>query len=62
VLWLNRADKFRNSPRTVSEATAGRVNPITRKRYLGDGYEPRTVRHSNAVVRSFYEFWIEIGE
>jgi integrase len=38
------------------------VNPVTRKRYLGDGYEPRTVRHSNAVLRSFYEFWAEIGE
>ncbi|MEU9800806.1 tyrosine-type recombinase/integrase [Streptomyces sp. NPDC051000] len=62
VLWLGRADKPRNSPRRASTRTAGKVNPITRKRNLGDGYEPRTIRHSNAVIRSFYEFWIEIGE
>lgn len=59
VLWLEQATKPRRSPRTVSAATAGTVNPITRKRHLGDHYEPRTVRHSNAVVRAFYEFWIE---
>ncbi|MBV9161958.1 MAG: tyrosine-type recombinase/integrase [Pseudonocardiales bacterium] len=34
---------------------------MTRKRYLDDQYEPRTVRHGNAVLRSFYEFWIEVG-
>jgi integrase/recombinase XerD len=34
---------------------------VTRKRYLGDQYEPRTVRHGNAVLRSFCEFWIELG-
>ena len=62
VLWLRQASKSRRSPRTVSAATAGTVNPVTRKRYLGDGYEPRTMRHSNAVLRSFYEFWIERGE
>ncbi|MEV5598962.1 tyrosine-type recombinase/integrase [Streptomyces sp. NPDC052496] len=62
VLWLRAAEKPRNSPRRTSAATAGKFNPITRKRNLGDGYEPRTVRHSNSVVRSFYEFWIEIGE
>lgn len=41
--------------------TAGGINPVTRKRHLGDTYEPRTIRHphSNAVIRSFYEFWIE---
>lgn len=62
VLWLGQAVKPRNSVRTVSSAVAGTVNPITRKQYLGEGYEPRTVRHSNAVLRSFYEFWIELGE
>jgi len=61
VLWLQQASKPRNSPRTRSAATAGTVNPITGKRYLGDSYEARTVRHSNAVLRSFYEFWIESG-
>lgn len=33
--------------------------PVTRKRHLGDQYEPRTIRHSNAVLRSFYRFWID---
>lgn len=62
VLWLKQTPKPRQVPRTTSAATAGRVNPITRKRHLGDQYEPRTIRHSNAVLRSFYLFWIEIGE
>jgi hypothetical protein len=59
VLWLKDATKHRRSPRTASVATAGQVNPITRKRCLGDRYEPRTIRHSNAVLRSFYQFWID---
>lgn len=61
VLWLGQAAKPRNSARTTTLATAGAVNARTRKRYLGDRYEPRTVRHGNAVLRSFYEFWIELG-
>lgn len=62
VLWLKQTTKPRNSPRTVSAATVGTINPVTRKQYLDDQYKPRTVRHSNAVVRAFYEFWIERGE
>ncbi|WP_254896802.1 tyrosine-type recombinase/integrase [Amycolatopsis sp. Hca4] len=62
VLWLKAAAKPRNHPRTVSTATAGAVNPITRKSYLDDRYRARTIRHSNAVIRSFYEFWIDTGE
>ncbi|MGW0251082.1 site-specific integrase [Nocardia goodfellowii] len=62
VLWLGFHAKPRTTPRTKSRSTAGTVNPITRKRYLDDRYAARTIRHSNAVVRSFYEFWIEIGE
>jgi integrase len=62
VLWLMQATKPRNSPRTASSGTAGMVNPITRKQYLDDEYKPRTIRHSNAVLRGFYEFWIELGE
>jgi integrase len=61
VLWLCGATKRRQAARTVSAATAGTVNPITRKRYLDDRYQPRTVRHSNAVLRDFYDFWIERG-
>lgn len=61
VLWLQRTTKPRRAARTRSAATAGTVNPITRKPHLDDRYQPRTVRHSNAVVRAFYEFWIERG-
>lgn len=61
VLWLQQATKQRRAPRTVSAVTAGAVNAVTRKRHLGDGYEARTIRHNNAVVRSFYEFWIDRG-
>ncbi|MDN5919903.1 MAG: tyrosine-type recombinase/integrase [Pseudonocardia sp.] len=61
VLWLGQAEKPRRIPRTGSAATAGTMNPVTGKRHLGDEYETRTVRHSNAVLRSFYEYWLEIG-
>ncbi len=59
VLWLKQAAKLRQSPRTASAATAGTINPVTRKKHLDDKYEMATVRHSNAVVRAFYEFWID---
>ncbi|WP_198654673.1 hypothetical protein [Nocardia aurea] len=62
VLWLGIHLKPRNSARTASRTTAGTVNPITGKRNLDDHYAARTIRHSNAVVRAFYEFWIEIGQ
>ena len=62
VLWLGQASKPRRVARTVSAATAGTVNPVTRKQHLDDRYRARTVRHSNAVLRTFYEFWIERGE
>lgn len=61
VLWLQQAIKVRGAARTGSARTAGTINPITRKSYLDDRYKPRTTRHSNAVLRSFYEFWIERG-
>ncbi|WP_227013333.1 MULTISPECIES: tyrosine-type recombinase/integrase [unclassified Pseudonocardia] len=59
VLWLRRATKPGASRRRESAVTAGTVNPVTRKAYPGDGYAARTVRHSNAVLRAFYEFWID---
>jgi integrase/recombinase XerD len=62
VLWLGRAAKPVAARRTTSGATAGQVNPVTRKRNLGDGYGPATIRHSNAVLRAFYEYWLERGE
>jgi integrase/recombinase XerD len=62
VLWMRQATKPIAGRRTVTAATAGRVNPITRKPYPGDGYALRTIRHNNAVVRSFYEFFGERAE
>lgn len=62
VLWLRQATKPRRHARTRTLLTRGQVNPVTGKKNIGDGYEARTVRHSNAVLRSFYAFWIERGE
>ncbi len=59
VLWLLHTTK--PVRRTTSAPVAGTINPVTRKRHLDDRYQPRTVRHSNAVLRSFYAFWIELG-
>lgn len=61
VLWLDQTRKPRRFARTGSAVTAGTMNSVTGKRHLGDEYEARTVRHSNAVLRSFYEYWIELG-
>jgi integrase/recombinase XerD len=62
VLWLRSATKRRRHARTASAATAGTINPLTRKQYLDDQYRARTIRHSNAVLRDFYAYWIEAGE
>jgi integrase len=60
VLWFKQGRKqHERRPRSISIATAGTINPITRKRHLGDQYAPRTVRHSNAVIRAFYKYWID---
>lgn len=61
VLWLRMSTKPAAGSRTRSLTTAGTVNAVTGKRYLDDNYAPRTIRHSNAVVGSFYDFWIEAG-
>ncbi len=62
VLWFEQARKPRRASRTASARTAGTINPVTRKRNLDDRYTARTVRHSNAVLRSFYDYWLEVGE
>lgn len=62
ALWLGATVKVPNAARTVSTATAGTINPITKKPYLDDRCKPRTIRHSNAVIRSFCTFWIEASE
>lgn len=61
TLWLQLHPKPRRSPRTVSAATAGTVNQVTGKRHLDDHYAARTIRHNNAVISSFYDFWSEQG-
>jgi endonuclease YncB( thermonuclease family) len=61
VLWLQQAPKPISHRRTRSAARVGTVNPVTGKQHLTDQYAPRTVRHSNAVLRAFSEFWIEEG-
>jgi integrase len=61
VLWLQQTTKARASTRTRSRATVGQVNPVTRKQYLSDQFAARTVRHSNAVLRCFYEFCLDAG-
>ncbi|MEV4539299.1 site-specific integrase [Asanoa sp. NPDC049518] len=61
VLWLGHATKPAAEGRTASARLAGTINPVTRKQYLGNGYGPRTIRHSNAVLRAFYDYWIEEG-
>ncbi|MFI0410687.1 tyrosine-type recombinase/integrase [Actinomadura sp. 3N508] len=61
VLWLRQASKPIAGWRKGSAATAGTTNPTTRKRYPGDRYDVGTIRHGNAVLRSFYAFWGEQG-
>ncbi|MCG7204807.1 hypothetical protein [Streptomyces arenae] len=52
--WLGATVTVPNTARTVSNATAGTINPDTKKPYLDDRYKPRTIRQSNAVIRSFH--------
>jgi integrase len=58
VLWLAQARK----PAMSAAPLNGAVNVVTGKPYPGSGYGPRTVRHSNAVLHTFYEYWIDRGE
>jgi hypothetical protein len=52
VLWMLRTPKPRSGGGSAA-VRAGGANPVTRKRYLDDHYQPRTIRHNNAVLRSF---------
>lgn len=61
VLWLRTAAKPVAARRTASRASAGQVNSVTKKLNLGDGYGAATIRHGNAVLRAFYDFWLERG-
>jgi integrase/recombinase XerD len=61
VLWMLQAPKPRSPNGSVASRPGG-INPVTRKRYLDDRYQPRTIRHNNAVLRSFYQYWMDCGE
>jgi integrase/recombinase XerD len=59
VLWMRQAGKHR--PTEPTRHVPGSVNAKTGKRYLGDGYAPRTINHNLAVVHEFYDFHMEAG-
>ena len=61
VLWMMSTTKEGGAKSPSPPGRSGTVNAVTRKRYLDDHYQPRTVRHSNAVLRTFYEYWIDVG-
>ena len=53
VLWLRQDTKpCQTRERRLLELLAGSTR--SRQQYLGDQYEPRTIRHSNSVLRSFH--------
>lgn len=54
VLWLQIHPKYGPGPVAV-----GSVNALTGKPVLGSAYAVRTIRHNNAVLASFYDFWVE---
>jgi integrase/recombinase XerD len=59
VLWLARTTK----PNQDGGAPAAPViNPITGKQQSSAGYQPRTIRHNNAVLRSLYDFCLDRGD
>ncbi|MEU4396904.1 tyrosine-type recombinase/integrase [Kribbella sp. NPDC023855] len=62
VLWMMQAVK--PAPGRSDERRGGRggVNQVTGKAYLDERYKPRTIRHNNAVLRSFYAYWIDRGD
>ncbi|WP_344223018.1 tyrosine-type recombinase/integrase [Paractinoplanes ferrugineus] len=61
VLWMRQARKGAGARKDRSTFEPGSVNPVTRKQRLDDSFKVTTVRHSNAVLHTFYEFWIEQG-
>lgn len=58
MLWLQARKHRLVQPKAH---LPGSVNVKTGKRYLGDGYAPRTINHNLSVVREFYEFHIAAG-
>jgi hypothetical protein len=64
VAGMRGADS-RRRPQSRREGLAGglpgQVNPVTGKLSPGRGYAPRTVNHSETVLRTFYDFHREAG-
>jgi integrase len=61
VLHLRSApNRYRQRVRPGSPP-AGSVNARTGKPYLGEGYQPSTINHRLAVIRSFYAFHLRAG-
>lgn len=54
VLWLQATRK----PGSARPPTAS-VNALTGKPAPSSSYAVRTIRHSNAVIASFYDFWVD---
>jgi hypothetical protein len=61
VLWMRQARKGSGARRARSTFAPGSVNPVTGKQRLDDAFKIATVGHSNAVVHTFFGFWIEQG-
>lgn len=63
--WMQLSDKPRVRQAGLGGGAvvgaAGAVNAITRKRAPGPKYAPRTILHSETVVRMFYDFHRDAG-
>jgi integrase len=58
--WLQLADKP-DRARTAAARPAGAVNSVTGRQAPGTTFAPRTVAHSETVLRLFYEFHRQCG-
>jgi site-specific recombinase XerD len=58
VRWLQVKDNPQRQRALAADGrpVAGSINPGTGKRYLSEGYAPRTINHALAVLSSFYDF------
>lgn len=59
VLWMKQATKPRR--RAPRKHIPGTVNPVTGKRYPGDGYASATINHNLSVISAFYDFHVHAG-
>jgi integrase len=64
--WLQVSGKpvrahWRTGQVPVDRQPAGSVNPVTGKVAPGERYSPATVAHCETVVRSFYDYHVQMG-